>query len=56
VEPVALRLVLPAQRAPAAGRFTDGVRRIPSPGAALGDGNGRSAAIATLYKNPVPWF
>jgi hypothetical protein len=44
---VALRPVLPAQRAPRAGRFTGGVRRIPSPDAALGDGDGRSAAIAT---------
>jgi hypothetical protein len=50
VEPVALRLVLPAQRAPAAGPFTVDIRPIPSSDAALGDGHGRSAARATFSK------
>jgi hypothetical protein len=48
VEPVALRLVLPAKRAFVAWPPTFGIRTIPSPDATLGDGDGRSAAIATL--------
>jgi len=47
VDPVALRLDLPEERAlKRAGVFLV-VRMIPSPDAALGDGNVRSAAIAT---------
>jgi hypothetical protein len=47
VDPVALRLGLSAKRAlKGVGFFC--VRSIPSPDAALGDGNSRSAAIATV--------
>jgi len=53
VEPVALRPVLPAQRAPATWSFTAGLRPIPSPDAALGDGHGRSATLATTVRAGV---
>jgi hypothetical protein len=53
VEPVALRPVLPAPQAPCDVTLL-GTRLIPSPDAALGDGNGRSAAITTFLKTSPP--